>query len=381
MVEKETAASCPREPTPAPGRSPTTGFTGHLPEDLVNDQLGRLALFSLIGIVLWTVGLLIDQLVIVTRPDRLPDSQAGRPASSRWSASSSRALMFVYVRYARTHTRDQDGCQPHLHAPQRRRDRRVEYMGRAAALAGRRSSACRGSRSCCSCIRWWPPVSPGKMLAAALVAASFDPLGVWLAHLRGVPVPSLLETLRDLLAQLRVLPALATIPSRFLRHVGQQAAQSAGAGQLRAGQPARARRHGRGVGSASIACSRAERPSSSSALSCSAPAATPRPRLVLKRFEREAQATAALSSPHTIQLFDFGSTDDGTFYYVMELLTGRDLESLVREFGPLPADAGRLSCCGRSATRWPTRMRAGWCTATSSPPISTCAGWVSSTTS
>ena len=59
-------------------------------------------------------------------------------------------------------------------------------------------------------------------------------------------------------------------------------------------------------------------------------------RLMLKRFEREAQATAALSSPHTIQVFDFGITQDGTFYYVMELLAGRDLESLVREFGPLP---------------------------------------------
>jgi len=61
-------------------------------------------------------------------------------------------------------------------------------------------------------------------------------------------------------------------------------------------------------------------------------------RLILRRFEREAQATAALGSPYTIRLFDFGMTDEGTFYYVMELLTGRDLESLVREFGPLPAE-------------------------------------------
>jgi serine/threonine-protein kinase len=36
-------------------------------------------------------------------------------------------------------------------------------------------------------------------------------------------------------------------------------------------------------------------------------------------------------------VFDFGITQEGTFYYVMELLAGRDLESLVREFGPLPA--------------------------------------------
>ena len=61
-------------------------------------------------------------------------------------------------------------------------------------------------------------------------------------------------------------------------------------------------------------------------------------RRMLRRFEQEAQATAALSSPHTIRLFDFGVTEDQTFYYVMELLSGRDLESLVRGFGPIPAD-------------------------------------------
>ena len=58
--------------------------------------------------------------------------------------------------------------------------------------------------------------------------------------------------------------------------------------------------------------------------------------VTLSRFEREAQVTASLSSPHTIRIFDYGRTDEGTFYYVMELLDGRDLESLVQEFGPLP---------------------------------------------
>jgi serine/threonine protein kinase len=57
----------------------------------------------------------------------------------------------------------------------------------------------------------------------------------------------------------------------------------------------------------------------------------------LDRFEREAQATAALTSPHTVRLFDFGVGGDGSFYYVMELLHGCDLERLVRHFGPLPA--------------------------------------------
>jgi eukaryotic-like serine/threonine-protein kinase len=56
------------------------------------------------------------------------------------------------------------------------------------------------------------------------------------------------------------------------------------------------------------------------------------------RFEREAQAIASLRSPHTIQLYDFGVTDEGSFYYVMELLDGFDLQTLVERFGPIPVD-------------------------------------------
>ncbi|NNG17951.1 MAG: serine/threonine protein kinase, partial [Gemmatimonadales bacterium] len=58
---------------------------------------------------------------------------------------------------------------------------------------------------------------------------------------------------------------------------------------------------------------------------------------LLRRFEREARATAQLTSPHTIALHDFGVSDEGVFYYVMELLRGVDLQTLVRQFGPLPA--------------------------------------------
>ena len=68
------------------------------------------------------------------------------------------------------------------------------------------------------------------------------------------------------------------------------------------------------------------------------------PQLRLRRFEREARATAGLKSPHTVQLYDFGVTDDGTFYYVMELLDGMDLDTLVDRFGPLPASE-RSTCC------------------------------------
>jgi len=65
---------------------------------------------------------------------------------------------------------------------------------------------------------------------------------------------------------------------------------------------------------------------------------TASPDEAVRRFEREAQVTAGLSSPHTVQLFDFGVADDGSFYYVMELLNGLDLERLVQRYGPLPAE-------------------------------------------
>ena len=55
-----------------------------------------------------------------------------------------------------------------------------------------------------------------------------------------------------------------------------------------------------------------------------------------ERFRREAQTLATLRSRNTIELFDYGVTDDGMFFYVMELLDGMDLETLVTRFGPQP---------------------------------------------
>lgn len=59
---------------------------------------------------------------------------------------------------------------------------------------------------------------------------------------------------------------------------------------------------------------------------------------VVERFRREATATANLASPHTVTLYDFGVSESGQFYYVMELLDGFDLEKLLLRHGPLPAE-------------------------------------------
>lgn len=65
------------------------------------------------------------------------------------------------------------------------------------------------------------------------------------------------------------------------------------------------------------------------------------------RFEREAQAIASLQSPHTVELYDFGTSEDGALYYVMELLDGVDLDTCVRRFGPMPPS--RVACLLRQA--------------------------------
>jgi serine/threonine-protein kinase len=55
----------------------------------------------------------------------------------------------------------------------------------------------------------------------------------------------------------------------------------------------------------------------------------------LARFEREVRATATLTHPNTVEVFDYGRAEDGTFYYVMEHLPGLTLEQLVQGHGPL----------------------------------------------
>jgi serine/threonine-protein kinase len=65
--------------------------------------------------------------------------------------------------------------------------------------------------------------------------------------------------------------------------------------------------------------------------------------IAVRRFEREARDTASLRSIHTVHVYDFGLTEQGDFYYVMELLEGLNVDQLVRRFGPLnPARAAYL---------------------------------------
>jgi serine/threonine-protein kinase len=58
---------------------------------------------------------------------------------------------------------------------------------------------------------------------------------------------------------------------------------------------------------------------------------------MLRRFEREVQAATQLNHPNVLQVYDYGHTDDGTFFYAMEYLSGLNLDDLIERHGPLPA--------------------------------------------
>jgi eukaryotic-like serine/threonine-protein kinase len=56
----------------------------------------------------------------------------------------------------------------------------------------------------------------------------------------------------------------------------------------------------------------------------------------LDQFEHEVRATARLTDPNTVEVFDYGRAEDGTFFYVMEYLQGLSLDELIGRHGPLP---------------------------------------------
>ncbi|CAN5416289.1 hypothetical protein BH11PLA2_BH11PLA2_27410 [soil metagenome] len=58
----------------------------------------------------------------------------------------------------------------------------------------------------------------------------------------------------------------------------------------------------------------------------------------VRRFQREVQTTSQLRHPNTVEIYDYGQAEDGTYYYVMEYLPGLSLEEIVSRSGPLPPD-------------------------------------------
>jgi serine/threonine protein kinase len=320
----------PRAPTPVPAVRGAGRLTTRLPEDLLAEQIQRLAVFSAVIAGLWGVGLMMDAVIVPLLLGLKPPAFAVVLEICGVCVS---AAMYLFFR------RSGPTCEAKVHVG-------LGYMvANAVGVALLNTLAAAGRLPQGPTVSWIAvlilvfsmiaPAKPLPMLVASLVAATMDPLMMWLAYWRGLPA------LPPLTALLHYFPnytcaLVALVPSHMFQRFGRRLreAQELGSyqlvellGQGGMGEVWRAQ-HRLLARDAAIKLVRPE------VLGAGSDADA---RLVLRRFEREARATAALTSPHTIRVFDFGATNDGNFYYVMELLSGRDLESFVRDFGPVPA--------------------------------------------
>jgi serine/threonine-protein kinase len=305
---------------------------GGLPEEMLNEQVARLALFAAVGFSLWTFGFVMEHVASFSML-QMPGHSPARAKLVEVLGIGLSILLFLYARYSK-------------HSPQTKTDVGLVTMVINAALIALLNSWAVPPAARLMNLSWiavlvlvyamTAPSTPRRTLVAALVAASMDPLGVWLAHLRGDPAISVFTTMLVFMPNY-ACAVVATLSARALHQLGRdiRRAREMGRYQLTEllghggmGEVWRAQ-HRMLARSVAIKLIRPE------VLGASTPAEA---KVMVQRFEREARATASLSSPHTIRIFDFGTTDAGIFYYVMELLAGRDLESLVREFGPVPAD-------------------------------------------
>ena len=308
--------------------------TDDLPDDLLRDATQRLGLLASVWAGLFALGLLMNHVVgpLMHLPmrDLIP---WGRPADV--VAGLSIALSLWLRHYTR-----KLGCNPRLAL-----DLALAYEVLLAVgigivnqwephrvLAGRLSWIC-------VLVLLFPmiaPNTPRKTLIASLAAASMDPLGLLVAHLRGLEIPAASVILWNYLPNY-VCALLAVMPAQIMARLGRQVKRARELGSYRLVQLI-----GRGgMGEVWRATHRMlARPAAIKLIKHDV-LGEPGQRgaaAVIERFRREAEAASCLQSPHTIRLYDFGETRAGTFYFVMELLDGLDLETLVRQHGPVPPE-------------------------------------------
>jgi hypothetical protein len=307
-----------------------------LPEDLLREASRRLGIISLLGATLWLVATALDHLASRAMTH-------GDPAWLRLTATDAICGVSVLVSLALFLTTRRSDRDPRFLL-----DLGLWYLVYTGLTVGLVS-------------HWdpppadlpvWPvlswngavtlifaaivPSTPRKTALASLVAVSMNPLSMVLAKFRGIwdfgPASNvLLMHYPDYL-----LVGISVVISHVITALGHQVAKAREMGSYQLGELL-----GRGgMGEvyqayhrmlARPAAIKLIRPETIGALDGETA------QLAVKRFRREAETVASLRSPHTVELYDCGVTPDGTLYFVMELLDGMTLESLVRQYGPIPA--------------------------------------------
>lgn len=322
------------DPTPVDS-GPVPDRVRDLPYDLLKDASKRLEIMSLLAAVLWVLGVAGDRIALLSMSHGnrmwLHGQQTDIIAGTGVFAS---LALFFYIRKG-----DRD--------PRFILDLGLVYMVFTAAALGLLMHWFRVPHE-------WPvspmiswigavilmsaaivPNTPKKTLIAGLIAVSMNPLGMLIAKARGTWDFGSLGNVMVMHYPDYLLVGVAVVISRVVTKLGHQVSKAREMGSYRLvallgkggmGEVWRAR-HRMLARDAAIKLIQPDMLSGKSGNNAV---------LIRRRFEQEARTTASLRSPHTVELYDFGVTKDGVFYYVMELLDGIDLETLVKKFGPQP---------------------------------------------
>ncbi|MFN0151100.1 MAG: serine/threonine-protein kinase [bacterium] len=181
------------------------------------------------------------------------------------------------------------------------------------------------------------PGPPRRMLVTASAAAAMSPLALWLLVIFGKVRIDEVGTYVEVAVAPAISVGFAYLGAKVVYGLGRAVAAARDLGSYRLEE-----KLGQG-GMGEVWLARHRMLARPAAIKLIRPALGADGRAAvsedaLRRFEREAHAIARLRSPHTVELFDFGVADNGSLYYVMELLDRLDADRLVRRFGPLPAE-------------------------------------------
>ena len=327
---------------PQPDTTPVTIATGRsrkreIPKDLLQEASHRLGVISLVAGVLWIVATVLWHLTY-------PSFHPGRPipglSPPDWIAILSGVAslgLWVFIRQSKRE-------------PQFFLDLGLGYMVLSCLAIGLVMHWGRPMGDALQPEVSWIavvllmfaaalPIDPRNMMITVIVGAFMAPFSMAITHVHGLSTidafkAGLLMHYSDFL-----VAGVAVVISRVVTRLGRQVTKAREMGSYQLGELIKRG----GMGEIYKATHRMlARPAAIKLIRAEVLAAeegTPA-ELAVKRFHREAEAAANLRCPHTVELFDFGVTDDDTLYFVMELLQGMDLETLVRAHGPMPA--GRM---------------------------------------